>query len=63
MLNVAIVPLYRPKSAAHLNHVVARNYSLMVEYQGHLTKEPVKKLLDLAKPHLINKLTLREQTA
>lgn len=53
------IPLYRPKSAAHLNYIVARHYSLKVEHQGHLTKDSVKKLLDITKPHLTNKLTFK----
>ena len=53
------IPLYRPKIAAHLNYIFARDYSLKVEYQGHLTMDSVKKLLDIAKPHLANKLTFK----
>ena len=53
------IPLYNPKSAAHLSYVVARSYSLKVEYQGRLTKESVNSLMDIAKPHLASKLAFK----
>ena len=55
----ARIPPYHPKSAAHLSHIVTRNYSLKVEFQGRLTKDSVKKLLDIAKPHLASELAFK----
>lgn len=52
------IPLYRPKSAAHLNYVVARSYALKVEYQGRLTRDSVEKLLEIAKAYLTDRLTV-----
>ncbi len=55
----ARIPPYRPKSAAHLSYIVPRNFSLKVEYQGRLTKDSVKKLVAIAKPHLASKLAFK----